>query len=188
MNTVARHENLLDAKNACLLVVDVQERFAPHIDGWQSLVKNISVMTEAARRLSIPTIISEQYVKGLGPTVSEILDKSDVARRFEKLCFAVSGAEGFSEYLRGLKRDQIIVVGIETHVCVNQTVHALLLEGYRVHVVEDAVGSRSPHNKAAGLCKMRQSGAVLTTVEMALFEMLKEAGTADFKAVQALVK
>lgn len=185
---MSRHNNLLDARKACLVVIDVQERFAPHIDQFAQLVKNICVLAQSAKILNLPVIITEQYVKGLGPTVAEIVEACGQTRTFEKNCFPVTGASGFDAYLKSLDRSQVIVCGIETHVCVNQSVHELLAQGYQVHVVSDAVGSRNPANKASALAKMHASGALLTVVEMALFEMLKEAGTADFKAVQALVK
>ncbi|MBK8223348.1 MAG: hydrolase [Candidatus Obscuribacter sp.] len=186
---MSRHEKLLDAEKACLVVVDVQERFASHIDGFEGLVKNIVIMLKAASILGLPVIITEQYVKGLGPTVSVIKDAAPEASYFEKNCFPVTGADGFMEHLKNLQSvKQVIVTGIETHVCVNQSVHELLRQGYQVHVVEDAVGSRFAPNKQAALEKMRCNGADLTVMEMALFEMLKEAGTDKFKAVQALVK
>lgn len=182
-----RHEKLLDADNACLVVVDVQERFASHIDGFAEMTKNIVTLVKTCQILKVPVIITEQYVKGLGPTVHDIAEITD-APRFEKNCFPVTGASGFLSHIQKLQKKQVIVCGIETHVCVNQSVHELLRLNYQVHVVEDAVGSRIAQNKRAGLAKMQASGACITVVEMALFEMLKEAGTADFKAVQALVK
>jgi nicotinamidase-related amidase len=179
--------NLLDVNNSCLLVIDVQERFAPHIVDFEPMVANIAIMLKAAEILKVPVIISEQYVKGLGPTVKALAELTDCPR-FEKSCFSVTGANGFDKHLKALGRKQVIVTGIETHVCVNQSVHNLLWRNYRVHVVEDAVGSRTAANKTVGLNKMQMSGALPTTVEMALFELLKESGTAQFKAVQSLVK
>jgi len=185
-----RHKNLLDASNSVLLVVDVQERFRPHIEGYGALVAAAVTLIKACETLNVPIIVSEQYTKGLGPTVAEIKDLEGAKpwRYFEKNCFSAVGAAGFEDCLAQLGRKQIIVCGIETHVCVNQTVHGLLAWGFEPHVVVDAVASRSKINKEIGLQKMFASGAQPSTVEMALFEMLVEAGTAKFKEVQSLVK
>jgi nicotinamidase-related amidase len=172
-------------------MVDVQERFRPHIDQYEGLVAKICTMVRAAQTLALPVVITEQYTRGLGPTVAEIkdLEPQDKAwKYFEKNCFSAASAPGFADYLRGLQRRQVIVCGIETHVCVNQTVHELLQLNYQVHVVEDAVASRTAANKEAGLKKMYASGALPASVEMLLFEMLVEAGTPNFKQVQSLVK
>jgi len=186
-----RHKNLLDASNSVLLIVDVQERFRPHIEGYSALVAATVTLVKACETLAVPIIVSEQYTKGLGPTVDEI-KKSEGSSApwhyFEKNCFSAVGASGFEDCLVKLGRKQIIVCGIETHVCVNQTVHGLLARGFEPHVVVDAVASRSATNKEIGLQKMFASGAHPTTVEMALFEMLVEAGTVKFKEVQSLVK
>ena len=151
----------------------------------------ICTLARAAQTLDLPVIVTEQYTRGLGPTVAEIknLETGGKAwKYFEKNCFSAASADGFGEYLHNLGRRQIIVCGIETHVCVNQTVHELLHQGYQVHVVEDAVASRARANKETGLKKMYAAGALPATVEMVLFEMLVEAGTPNFKQVQSLVK
>jgi len=185
-----RHKNLLDASKSVLLIVDVQERFRPHIEGYGALVAATVTLIKACETLGVPIIVSEQYTKGLGPTVDEIksLEGAKPWHYFEKNCFSAVGAEGFEDRLVKLGRKQIIVCGIETHVCVNQTVHGLLQLGFEPHVVVDAVASRSAVNKEIGLQKMFASGAHPASVEMALFEMLVEAGTVKFKEVQSLVK
>ncbi|MBS1993076.1 MAG: hydrolase [Cyanobacteria bacterium SZAS LIN-3] len=185
-----RHKNILNAANSVLLVIDVQERFRPHIEGFSGLTAAIVTLVKGCDALAVPVIVSEQYTKGLGPTVNEIkkLESAAPWHYFEKNCFSTVGADGFLSCLKKLGRSQIIVCGIETHVCVNQTVHGLLELGYQPHIVVDAVASRSEINKKIGLEKMIGSGAQPTTVEMALFEMLVEAGTAKFKEVQSLVK
>jgi len=189
-----RHKNILRADQSLLLVIDVQERFRPHIPGFESLVSSICTLVQAARILQLPIVVSEQYAKGLGPTVSEIksLQTDDSTgplwASFEKNCFSALGCNGLKQHLELRGRKQIIVCGIETHVCVNQTVHDLLLAGYQPHVVVDALASRAEINKKIGLVKMLSSGALPATVEMVLFEMLVEAGTANFKQIQSLVK
>ncbi len=186
-----RHKNLLNADTSLLVVIDIQERFRPHIDHVEELVTNVCTLVRAAETLAVPVVVSEQYVKGLGPTVAEIkeLEQGEKPwKYFEKNCFSAASADGFAQYLSALGRSQIIVCGIEAHVCVNQTVHELLHLGYQVHVVVDAVASRTAANKKAGLKKMFASGAIAASVEMVLFEMLVEAGTTNFKQVQALTK
>jgi len=186
-----RHKNLLNADDCLLVVIDVQERFRPHIDQFDQLLTSITTLVKASSTLALPLVISQQYTRGLGPTVDEIKDLEPAGgswRYFEKNCFSACGAEGFSEHLSKLGRRQIVVCGIETHVCVNQTVHELLHLGYQTHVVVDAVASRTAANKKIGLKKMFAAGALPSTVEMVLFEMLVEAGTANFKQVQGLVK
>jgi len=186
---MGRHKNLLDVERAVLLVIDVQERFRDHIFQFPQMAAKIAVMVEAAAILKLPLIVTEQYVSGLGPTVSEIKEKLPAdAKTFEKNSFSVCAARGFNKHLDKLGRKQVIVCGIETHVCVNQSVHDLLKKGYEVHLVTDALGSRVIENKEVGLAKMYAAGAIASSVEMSLFEMLVESGTGNFKAVQKLVK
>jgi nicotinamidase-related amidase len=186
-----RHKNLLDAHSCLLVVIDVQERFRPHIDQFEEMAANVATLVKASETLLLPVVVTEQYTKGLGPTVAEIknLERADRPWRFfEKNCFSAAAAVGFTEHLTRLGRKQIVVCGIEAHVCVNQTVHELLHLGYQTHVVVDAVASRTAANKKTALQKMFAAGALPATVEMVLFEMLVEAGTANFKQVQSLVK
>ena len=170
----------LDRDRAALVVVDVQEAFRPAVRDFDEVVENTRRLMEGAEILGVPVIVTEQYPKGLGRTVDELGDVSPV----EKSCFSAARAEGFE--MNG--RDQALVCGIETHVCVSQTAHDLLERGVEVHVAADAVTSRTAANKSVGLHKMEQSGAIVTSVETALFEMLGEAGTEEFKQVQGLIK
>jgi nicotinamidase-related amidase len=170
----------LDRKRAALVIVDVQEAFRPAVEGFGEVVANTKRLMEGARILGVPTIVTEQYPKGLGRTVEELGEVAPV----EKTCFSAARADGFD--LNG--RDQALVCGIETHVCVSQTAHDLLERGVEVHVASDAVTSRTAANKEIGLHKMQGSGAILTSVETALFELLGAAGSDEFKQVQGLVK
>jgi nicotinamidase-related amidase len=170
----------LDRDRTALVVVDVQEAFRPAVQGFDDVVENTRRLMEGAKILGIPVVVTEQYPKGLGRTVEELGEVSPV----EKSCFSAARADGFD--LDG--RDQALVCGIETHVCVSQTAHDLLERGVEVHVASDAVTSRTDANKQVGLHKMEQSGAIVTSVETALFELLGEAGTEEFKEVQRLVK
>jgi nicotinamidase-related amidase len=174
----------LEADRTTLVVVDVQEAFRKAIPGFDRIAKATAALIEGAEAIGIPIVISEQYPKGLGETVPEVAEHlPDGVEPLEKLVFAASEAEGFD--LEG--RDQVLLCGIETHVCVNQTALDLLASGVEVQVAEDAVGSRSDQNRRVGLHKMERAGAVMTSVETALFELLGRAGTDEFKRVQRLI-
>lgn len=177
----------LDRGRAALAVIDVQEAFRPAVLDFERVAANVGVLVQGARILGLPVIVTEQYPKGLGDTVPEVAAYLDGIDRLEKTTFSAVGAEGFPAALADV-RDQVMVCGIEAHVCVNQTVEDLLATGREVHVVGDAVTSRTPANRDLGLQKMEQSGATLTSVETALFELLREAGTPEFKEIQKLIK
>ncbi|HEY9871383.1 MAG TPA: hydrolase [Candidatus Obscuribacterales bacterium] len=183
-----RHPRILSAESAVLLIVDVQENFRKHLPDVSNLARNISILIEASKILNVPVFVTEQYPQGLGKTLAEIKACLGDHEYFEKSCFSCCDAQGFLDKLSVLERKQIMVSGIEAHVCVNQTVHGLLEAGYTVHVINDAIASRSARNKEIGWEKMIGSGAVPSCVEMALFEMLYESGTDTFKAVQRLIK
>ncbi|MGA8364811.1 MAG: isochorismatase family protein [Solirubrobacteraceae bacterium] len=172
--------SLLERDKAALVVVDVQEGFRPYAS-FASVADASHKLVQAARILSVPTIVSEQYPKGLGHTAPEV--GLDDERPIEKTVFSAARADGFD--LGG--RTQAIVCGIETHVCVSQTVHDLLERGIEVHVPADAVGSRHAIDYERGLERLERAGAVVTTVEASLFELLGRAGTPEFKAVQKLI-
>jgi nicotinamidase-related amidase len=171
---------LLARDRAALLVVDVQEGFRPY-PVFAGVAGACAKLVAASRILEVPRIVSEQYPKGLGHTAPEVGLEDE--RPIEKTVFSVARAEGFD--LGG--RDQVIVCGIEAHVCVSQTVHDLLSQGIEVHVPADAVGSRHEIDYERGLERMERAGAVVGTVEAALFELLERAGTPEFKAMQRLI-
>ncbi len=173
--------SLLARDRAALVVVDVQEGFRPY-DAFAGVAGACAKLVQAARILALPTLVSEQYPKGLGHTAPEVGLEDE--RRIEKTVFSAARAEGFD--LGGA--EQAIVCGIETHVCVSQTVHDLLADGIEVHVPADAVGSRHRIDYERGLERLERAGAVVSTVEAALFELLERAGTPEFKAVQALIR
>ena len=178
----------LDRSRAALVVVDVQEAFRSAVLDFARIAENVSVLVRGARVLGLPTLVTEQYPKGLGHTVHEVAEHLEAVQPIEKVCFSAVQADGFSRALQDARRDQVLLCGIETHVCVNQTAEDLLSEGVEVHVVQDAVSSRTAENRALGLHKMERSGATVTSVETALFELVRQAGTPEFKEVQALVK
>jgi nicotinamidase-related amidase len=171
---------LLDRKRATLVVVDVQEGFRPYAS-FLGVADACAKLVQAARILDLPRVVSEQYPKGLGHTAPEV--GLDLETPIEKSVFSAARADGFD--LKG--RDQAVVCGIETHVCVSQTVQDLLGRGIEVHVPADAVGSRHTIDYERGLERLERAGAVVTTVEAALFELLERAGTPEFKAVQKLI-
>ena len=174
-----------------LLVVDVQERLAAAMpaDSLAAVVKNMRILIQGARVLGLPVVVSEQYTKGLGPTLSELREVlPEGAPVIEKLHFSCWGSPELASTIKGLGRDQWIVVGIETHVCVFQTVRDMVDHGLVVHVPVDAVLSRTRQNVDAGLRLMERAGAVLSSTEAVLFDMLELAGTPEFKAISKLVK
>jgi nicotinamidase-related amidase len=171
---------LLQRDRATLLLVDVQEGFRPY-KAFDRVVEGARKLVEGARILGVPIAASEQYPKGLGPTAPEIGLADEP--RVEKTVFSAVRAEGFD--LAG--RDQVLVAGIEAHVCVLQTVHDLLDRGAEVHVCADAVGSRHKDDLKRALPRLAQAGAVVTTVEAALLELCERAGTPEFKAVQKVI-
>ena len=174
----------LDPERATLVVIDVQEAFRkalPTFDDASATAK----LVRGAEAIGIPIVVTEQYPKGLGTTVSEVAEHlpGDV-EPLEKVRFSAAEADGF-----GLgERNQVLICGIETHVCVAQTTLDLLEDEVEVHVAADAVGSRFERNRELGLTRMERSGALLTSVEMALFELLGGSDAPAFKEVQALVK
>jgi nicotinamidase-related amidase len=172
---------LLERDRAALIVVDVQEGFRPYAS-FANVAESCRRLLAAARILELPALISEQYPKGLGKTAPE-LETEGGEMMIEKTVFSAARAEGFD--LKG--RSQAIVCGIETHVCVSQTVHDLLGRGVEVHVPADAVGSRHELDYERGLERLQRAGAVVSTVESALFELLERAGTPEFKEVQKLI-
>jgi len=172
--------SLLNRDRAALLVVDVQEGFRSY-ESFAGVAGACAKLVQAARILDVPRVVSEQYPKGLGRTAPEV--ELEDERPIEKTVFSAARAEGFDLG----ERDQAVVCGIETHVCVSQTVHDLLERGIEVHVPADAVGSRHGIDYERGLERLERAGAVVTTVEAALFELLERAGTPEFKAVQKLI-
>jgi nicotinamidase-related amidase len=175
----------LDRDRAVLIVVDVQEAFRKALPEFDSIAGASAVLARGAGELGLPVIVTEQYPKGLGATVPEVADALPPGTKpLAKVRFSAAEAEGFD--LAG--RDQALVCGIETHVCVNQTVLDLLAEGIGVQVASDAVGSRTPDNRELGLERMERAGAAMTSVETALFELVGGSDAPEFKRVQALVK
>jgi nicotinamidase-related amidase len=174
---------VLDRDRTALVVIDVQEAFRRAVGEFDTVTANAAVLAQGARTLELPMVVTEQYPQGLGETVPELAEHLEGVERHAKTTFSACRADGFDLQAR----DQALVCGIEAHVCVQQTVQDLLDHDVEVHVAADAVSSRTALNRRLGLEKMERSGAWLTSTEMALFELLGEAGTPEFKTIQKLV-
>jgi nicotinamidase-related amidase len=183
-----RHPALLDRRRAALAVIDMQEVFCKIIPDFDEMISRVALMVQACRLLNLPIIVTEQYPKGLGRTVNEIAQHlPDSAPPIEKLSFSACGAQEFDTRLRERHVEQVMLCGIEAHVCVSQTAHDLLQSGYQVHLLSDAVSTRLTRNREVAINKMAEAGAIISSVEMALFELCP-AGTPEFKQMQALAK
>ena len=169
-------------------MVDVQERLAAVMDQREKVLDNCRRLIEGAQILDVPIAVTEQYPKGLGPTEEELRGALLSCEPFEKITFSCCGEPSFTSALESLGRRTIILAGMETHVCVLQTALDLLRGGYGVHLVRDAVCSREKENWITGLEMMRDAGAVVTSTETVLFQLLVKAGTGEFKAVSKLVR
>jgi nicotinamidase-related amidase len=184
-----RHENTLDLKQTALAVIDVQESFRQHIPDFAELAARVALVAHAARLLGVPLVLTEQYPKGLGHTAGEVRAVlPEGLEPIEKTAFSSCGASEFVSQLERAGARQILLCGIEAHVCVNQTAHDLLARGYQVHLLADCISSRTAQNRRVGIEKMRQSGALPSSTETALFELMRDARHEQFKAIQKLIK
>ncbi|MGC8657688.1 MAG: hydrolase [Desulfomonilaceae bacterium] len=179
---------MLTIDGTVLVVIDIQEKLAKAMHDRENLVKNASQMVNGARILGVPVIWTEQNPAGLGPTVPKVREFLGDSPPVIKLSFSCCGEPKFVEALNSYAKKQVLILGIECHVCVFQTAIDLLTKGYEVHVVSDAVSSRTLENRLVGLERLKQAGAVITSVEMALFEMLKVAEGVRFKQILKIVK
>ncbi len=177
----------LDRTAACVLVVDVQEKLIPVMSNWASTEKYVRAMILAARDLGMPVLATEQYPKGLGTTLASVREALP-GPPLVKMHFSCGADPEFAKALAATGRKQVIVVGIETHVCVFQTVRDLVGLGYEVYVCADAVTSRFEEHRRIALDQMRDLGAVVTSAETAIFDLLHACGTPEFKRVSPLVR
>ncbi len=181
----------LQRENAVLVVIDVQEKLMPVIDRSSEVILNIERLVRGCHILGVPTILTEQYVKGLGATVEPVrraFEETSGYAPIEKSCFSAYGCEEFSARLASLGRNQILIAGVETLVCVYQTVEDLLARYLAVSVIVDAVSSRTAQNREIALQRLASDGAKLSSTEMALFELTVAAGTDEFRAISRLIK
>ncbi len=176
------------AKNTVLVLIDFQEKLFPVMHDKVKLLKNVLKLIRGAQVLEIPVVVTEQYSQGLGPTLPEIKTLLPDAEPVDKFCFSCCDEPRFIKALRSLKRTQVLIAGIEAHICVYQTASALARAGYGVQVVGDCIASRDPENRLVTLYRLGEAGIPPTTVEMALFELLKVAQGEEFKKISAIVK
>ena len=188
MNEVKRFNKLLQPDKSILLVIDIQEKILPVIKDHQQVVVNTLKLIKGFKVLNIPVFYTEQYPKGLGHTLPEIKNELGESELFEKMSFSCSGAGNLFSKFDELKRNQIIVCGIEAHVCVQQTVLDLLENNFQVNVAADAVSSRKEKDYSVALNRMENLGAEITTTESILFELLNVCGTDQFKQISKIVK
>ncbi|MXQ14496.1 hydrolase [Microvirga makkahensis] len=183
---------LLNANRSHLLVVDVQARLMPAIHESDSTLKNINTLLRAALRLGVPVTVSEQYPKGLGPTVASVAEALPAATPvFVKTSFSAAADPATAEHmvrLRGEGRDQLVICGAEAHICVLQSALGFKATGLETFVVADAVSSRSPHSVSAACARLLHAGCHWVTTEMVAFEWMERAATEDFRALSPLFK
>lgn len=183
------HISQLSREQAALAVIDMQEAFRPVIPDFADVASRIGKAVQGARLLEVPVVVTEQYPKGLKHTAEEIIPHlSSEHPVIEKMCFSSCGANDFESRLSDRNIKQVIVCGIEAHICVTQTVLDLLSRGLEVHLLVDCITSRRRENKEIALARLTQAGAVPSNLEMALFEMMRTADSPQFKAVQGLIK
>ncbi|MCP4641659.1 MAG: hydrolase [bacterium] len=171
-----------------LLVIDFQDRLLPKIPVASAIIPQVKRMVRFCRELKIPILWTEQYPKGLGGTVNDVACELKGMDPIEKTAFGCMGDAGFVDALKATARKQLLITGVEAHVCVMQTALEAIEQGYEVFIVRDAVGSRAKREFKAGVARMRDAGAELVTAEMAMFEILRQAGTPEFKRVLPLLK
>lgn len=179
---------LLNADRSVLIVIDVQERLAPAMDGLPALLRNTEILMRAAARLGVPMILTEQYPKGLGRTVEPLAALAPPEAVVEKITFSAAGADDFNRRLADLERSDPVICGIEAHVCVLQTALDLARRGLSTCLVRDATTSRKPESAAAACERAAGQGVTLVTTEMVAFEWLRRAGTPEFRELSALIK
>jgi len=181
---------LIRVEHSCLLVVDIQEKLLGAMHDGSVIIRNAGILLQAAERLEVPVVASEQYPQGLGPTVDAVAEYFPDASGppVSKLAFSCAADQGYMNRLLPLKRKHVVIMGIEAHVCVLQTALELTDEGYLCFVVADAVSSRAPGDLMLALERMKANGCEIMTTEMVLFEWLRAAGTDEFKELSKLVR
>jgi nicotinamidase-related amidase len=180
----------LQAEKCALLVVDIQEKLLPAIWEKERLLRNAQLLIRLAGVLELPALVTAQYVRGLGPVIPQLAGLLPDKPPIEKMAFGCFGSGEFRAALKALpgQRTTLLVCGIETHICVMQTVLGALEKGYLVHVAADAVGSRTQLNWRLGLDRMKSAGAVIASTEMMIYELLQSAGTPEFKEMLKYLK
>jgi nicotinamidase-related amidase len=179
---------LLEKDNTGLIIIDVQEKLMPVMERKQSIIENLKKLLLLSELFNLPVIITEQYSKWLGPTLPEIIESLTFYKPIPKMHFDCCDVEAFIDQLNAKELKNIIVTGVESHICVFQTCASLLNRGYQVHVPQDAVGSRTDDNWGVGLELSNKAGAFITSTESVIYQILKKAGTPEFKQMLKVVK
>lgn len=180
---------LLDRSTSVLVVIDVQKRYLPHLFEGARVVEGARRLIEGAKAVAVPVLVSEQYPRGLGPTAPELLAALPAgAAVVEKSSLSCLGCAEFAERLRGTRRRQVLIAGIEAQACVNQTVHDLLAAGFEVHLAIDAVSSRFRRDYEVAIGRLAGAGAIPTTVEAALLEWVRTADSPEFQVMRSLIR
>ena len=181
--------NILNEKNSLILIIDIQEKLINASFNKAEIEKNAVILAKAAQILGIPVLVTEQYPKGLGSTIQQVKDAlGERAAYIEKTSFSAIENPAIASTIDKAGKKQIVIFGIETHICVNQTVTALISKGYDVTVISDASGSRAERQHLAGLERIKENNAHVITTEIALFEWLKSSRHIKFKEIQNLIK
>lgn len=183
-----KSKGMLEIEKSCLVVVDVQGELAQLMYGKDALFKNIQILIKAAKILDIPVLWCQQCPEALGPTVPQIAELLGENEPINKASFSCCGRQDFDRRLNALARSQVLLCGIEAHVCIYQTAVDLLRKGYDVSVVEDAVSSRTAENKQTAVRRLATEGVKISSAEMALFELLRTAEHPRFKQIARLIK
>jgi hypothetical protein len=184
-----RHPALLDRARAAIVLIDVQEAYRRVLSDWDTVVAACALVVRGGALLDVPLFVTEQYPRGVGHTAPEVGGYFPAGQAvLEKMTLSCCGATGFMDALAASGRTQVLVAGLETHACVNQTVHDLLAAGYQVHVARDATSSRKIADAPVAWDKMRQAGMLPTTSEQALLELVQTAEAREFKSLQRLMK
>ncbi len=181
---------ILDPKSSAIVIIDPQTKLMPAIFEADRVIKRCVLLLRLGQILSIPTVLTTQYAQGLGPLVSDVATAAPGITPLDKTSFGCFGDENFLAHLKEVApgRDTLLVAGVESHVCVTQTVLGALNAGYVVHVARDATSSRTLENWKVGLNRMERAGAVISSTEMMIYELLGKSGTPEFKAILPLLK
>jgi nicotinamidase-related amidase len=178
----------IDKENSVGLIIDIQEKLFPYIHDNDKVTRNTSVLIKGLKAIDVPIVVTQQYTKGLGSTIQPLIEVLGTDEYLEKVAFSCCDDEGFMNELSRVAKKFVILAGIEAHVCVQQTTIDLIQNNYQPVVVEDCISSRTHNDKAVAIERMRAEGAIITTFESILFELLRFSGTAEFKEISRLVK
>lgn len=175
-------------EDAVAMVIDIQEKLVPAIHNKDEVVQKNVQLLNGLKAVGCPVIFTQQYTKGLGMTVPELVETQDNFQYLEKMTYSCLDTQEIKDALEKLGKKTVIISGLETHICVMQTVRDLIAEGYQVYLIADAISSRTEFNYQIGMERMKQEGAVISSVESVLFELLVKAGTPEFKVISKLIK